>query len=50
MQWVNRTTNGFGLVSEMTYQEIQALDAGSWFGPQFQVPIDEVNKIYIQLG
>ncbi len=26
-----RTTNGFGLVSQHTFAELQALDAGSWF-------------------
>jgi len=34
--WVNRTTNGTGLVANMTLAELQALDAGSWFGPQFK--------------
>ncbi|MGD9799201.1 MAG: glycerophosphodiester phosphodiesterase [Parvularculaceae bacterium] len=33
--FVNRTTNGRGLVSQMTLAEIRALDAGSWFGPEF---------------
>ncbi|MFO0946303.1 MAG: glycerophosphodiester phosphodiesterase family protein [Planctomycetota bacterium] len=32
---VNRTTNGKGTVSEMTFEEIRKLDAGSWFSPQF---------------
>ncbi len=32
---VDRTTNGAGLVSEMTLAEIKALDAGSWFDPAF---------------
>ncbi|WP_020569469.1 glycerophosphodiester phosphodiesterase family protein [Neolewinella persica] len=32
---VDRTTNGTGNVSEMTYSELRALDAGSWFGPEF---------------
>jgi len=38
---VDRTTNGTGNVSEMSYNELRALDAGSWFGPEFageQVP------------
>ena len=30
---VDRTTNGTGLVSEKTLQEVQALDAGYWFAP-----------------
>lgn len=33
--FVNRTTNGHGLVSQMTLAEIRRLDAGSWFSPEF---------------
>jgi glycerophosphoryl diester phosphodiesterase len=32
---VNRTTNGSGFVSQLTLAEIKALDAGSWFSPDF---------------
>lgn len=32
---VDRTTNGTGLVHEMTLTELQRLDAGAWFGPEF---------------
>lgn len=32
---VNRTTNGTGLVSAMTYDSIYALDAGSWKSAEF---------------
>jgi len=32
---VDRTTNGRGLVQNMTYSEISKLDAGSWFGGEF---------------
>lgn len=32
---VNRTTNGEGKVNNMTFEELRALDAGSWFGPEF---------------
>ncbi|RUV79079.1 phosphodiesterase [Mesorhizobium sp. M5C.F.Ca.IN.020.14.1.1] len=32
---VDRTTDGHGLVRNMTYSEIAKLDAGRWFGPQF---------------
>ena len=38
---VDRTTNGTGPVADYTLEEIQALDAGSWFRPRFaglQVP------------
>jgi len=43
---VSRTTNGVGLISQMTLEEIRSLDAGSWFGAKFsgeKVPtLDEV--------
>lgn len=32
---VDRTTNGHGLVSDMTYAEVAKLDAGGWFGEAF---------------
>lgn len=32
---VNRTTNGQGRVADLTFSQIRALDAGSWFSPQF---------------
>jgi len=32
---VNRTTDGHGRVSELALAQLKALDAGSWFGPQF---------------
>lgn len=32
---VDRTTNGKGLVRNMTLQEIERLDAGSWFAPKY---------------
>src|SRR5262245_43372391 len=33
---VNRTTNGTGLIKDMTFAELQKLDAGSWFAPSFK--------------
>ncbi len=33
---VERTTNGAGLVKDLTLAEIKALDAGSWFDPRFR--------------
>jgi glycerophosphoryl diester phosphodiesterase len=49
---IDRTTSGTGLVSEMTYDEIRACDAGSWFSEQFQgaqVPsFDEVIAFAMQ--
>ena len=38
---VDRTTNGKGRVSDLTFQELRALDAGGWFDPSFtntQIP------------
>jgi glycerophosphoryl diester phosphodiesterase len=32
---VDRTTDGTGAVSSMTVAQLQALDAGSWFSPEF---------------
>lgn len=32
---VGRTTNGKGLISELSSAEIDSLDAGSWFSPKF---------------
>lgn len=32
---LDRTTNGSGRVSDLTLEEIRALDAGSWMGPEF---------------
>lgn len=32
---VNRTTNGVGLVRDISYAELRRLDAGSWFHPKF---------------
>ncbi|MFV3076576.1 glycerophosphodiester phosphodiesterase [Niveispirillum fermenti] len=33
---VDRTTNGHGLVADMDFTQVRALDAGSWFGPDFR--------------
>ena len=33
---VDRTTNGKGKVSELTFEELRKLDAGSWFKPEFK--------------
>ena len=33
---VDRTTNGKGLISEMTTKEIKSLDAGTWFSPAYK--------------
>lgn len=52
---LDRTTNGSGRVSEFTLAELQQLDAGSWFGPEFageQIPtldavLDEANGLIL---
>lgn len=33
---VDRTTDGKGIIQEMTVQELSQLDAGGWFGPSFK--------------
>src|SRR5690348_1781996 len=33
---VDRTTNGTGRVADLTWEGLQALDAGLWFGAAFQ--------------
>lgn len=47
---INRTTNGKGYVKDMTLEELQQYDAGSWFSEEWggeRVPtLDEVLKIY----
>lgn len=46
---VSRTTNGKGLIKDMTLEEIKALDAGSWFAERYsgaKVPVlDEVLEL-----
>lgn len=32
---VDRTTNGKGRVTDLTFDELRSLDAGSWFAPEF---------------
>lgn len=34
--FVDRTTNGTGRVSDLTFRQLQALDAGAWYSPAFQ--------------
>ncbi len=33
---VDRTTNGHGKVKDLTFAQIEKLDAGSWFSPEFK--------------
>ncbi|MES2965889.1 MAG: glycerophosphodiester phosphodiesterase family protein [Bdellovibrionota bacterium] len=34
--FVNRTTNGSGLIDMMSFAKVRSLDAGSWKGPQYK--------------
>jgi len=44
---VDRTTNGEGNIAGKTVQELQALDAGSWFDPRFsQETIPTLNEVF----
>jgi glycerophosphoryl diester phosphodiesterase len=48
---VDRTTNGTGLASELSLQEIQALDAGSWYGADFAgEPIPTLGQVLDRFG
>lgn len=43
-EWVNRTSNGNGLIKDMTLKELKKLDCGSWYGEEFagqQIPVLE---------
>lgn len=50
---VDRTTNGTGFVAGMTFEEMRALDAGSWFHPKFagtRVPtLEELIETVLEL-
>jgi glycerophosphoryl diester phosphodiesterase len=57
---VNKTTDGSGYIKDMTFDDIRALDAGSWFDPVFtgtKVPaleevfriMDETTKLLIEI-
>ena len=43
---LDRTTNGKGLLSEMLAKDVRKVDAGSWFGPQFEgTPLPSIAEI-----
>jgi len=49
---VDRTTDGEGLVGELTFAEVRALDAGSWYAPEFagtRVPLFDELLNYLAL-
>jgi glycerophosphoryl diester phosphodiesterase len=48
---VTRTTNGIGLVNDLTTEELKRLDAGSWFNPSFKgetIPL--LSEVLNELG
>lgn len=50
---VDRTTDGTGAVSDLTLDEIRALDAGSWFSPAFagtKIPTFDEVLTYVANG
>ena len=47
---VDRTTDGTGAVSDLTYSELRLLDAGSWFGREFadeRIPLLEEVLLFV---
>ncbi|MCB1530193.1 MAG: glycerophosphoryl diester phosphodiesterase [Rhodospirillales bacterium] len=53
-EMLERTTNGAGAVAETTYEDIQQLEAGSWFGDSFagiKIPtLEEAVDVLIARG
>ena len=48
---LDRTTDGKGKVSDFTLKELKALDAGSWFGPEFKgVRIPTLRELFEAVG
>jgi glycerophosphoryl diester phosphodiesterase len=48
---VDATTNGTGVVTDMTLESLQMLDAGSWFAPQFaETRIPTLAQVFEQFG
>jgi len=48
---VDRTTDGTGKISEMTWEEIRRLDAGSWFSPEFAgARVPRLEEVFEALG
>ncbi len=50
-EYVDATTNGQGSIREMTLAQIKALDAGSWFAPEFAgTPIPTLEEVFGHFG
>jgi glycerophosphoryl diester phosphodiesterase len=48
---VDRTTNGTGEISQTTLRQLKALDAGSWFGPEFAgEPVPTLAEVVALVG
>lgn len=48
---LDRTTSGHGPVSALTFAELSALDAGSWFSPRFSGErIPTLEQVFAELG
>jgi glycerophosphoryl diester phosphodiesterase len=48
---VNRTTNGIGLVKDLTINQLKQLDAGSWFHEDFKNErIPTLQEVFIEYG
>jgi glycerophosphoryl diester phosphodiesterase len=48
---VDRTTNGKGEVANLSYQDIQALDAGSWFSEKFKgEKVPSLEEVLLEIG
>lgn len=51
---LDRTSDGSGPLAQMTFDALQGLDAGSWFGPAFKgemIPtLEEAIDLFAQLG
>ncbi len=48
---VDATSNGYGRIAELTLAQLQQLDAGAWFAPQFAgEPIPTLDAVFAELG
>lgn len=48
---VDRTTNGTGAIADMTLRQLKTLDAGSWFGPEFEgEPVPTLAEVVALVG